>query len=50
MSSTSHMFERLLGIADVIVVCLDEISTLLPDYHSTGYIFLHRGITKITLT
>lgn len=50
MSSTSHMFERILGIADVIIVSLNEILNLLPDYHSTGYMFLHHGITKITLT
>lgn len=50
MSSTSQMFERILGIADVIIVSLNEIFNLLPDYHSTGYMFLHHGITKITLT
>lgn len=46
MSSTSHI----LGIADEIIVSLNEILNLLPDYHSTGYMFLHHGITKITLT
>lgn len=50
MSSTPRMFERILGIAHVIILSLNEILNLLPDYHSTGYMFLYHGITKITLT
>lgn len=37
MSSTSHILERIWGIADVIIVSLNEILNLLPDFHSTGY-------------